>query len=88
MSKSVIHTGMDVQAQNMAIGIAEAGAEVRLHAPNPCRDPPPERPWCPQRGLLLGKPSPAGPGRRHQSVLTGEKWPEAFPSEGPAVRRN
>ena len=51
---------------------------------NPCRDRPPERPWYRQRGVLRGKPSPAGPGRRHQSVLTEEKRPEAFPSEGKA----
>ncbi len=55
---------------------------------NPCRDRPPECPWCRQRAVLRGKPSPTGPGRQPRSVLTEEKGPEAFPSEGKAVRRN
>ncbi len=53
-------------------------------APNPSRDRPPERPWCRQRGLQHRKPSPARPGQRPWSVLTEQKCPEAFPSEGKA----
>ena len=53
-------------------------------APNPCRNRRMERSWCPQRGLLRGKPSAAEPGKRPRTVLTEEKRPEAFPSDGKA----
>ena len=51
---------------------------------SPCRNRQTERSWCPPRGLLRGKPSAAGLGKRPRTVLTEEKRPEAFPNDGKA----
>ena len=50
----------------------------------PCRNGQTERSWCPQRSLLRGQLSAAGPAERPRTVLTEETRPEAFPSDGKA----